>query len=357
MLPAETTDDEQLLAMTAAAAAAPRSTPAPGGERPVPPSPAAERPAIAAPPRAKPAGSSPSAATAASSPIEEEFETIDFYIQQGMFDEAREELGEILRRYPNHPLVLAKLREVEEASGTGAAPPVPAVPLAAAPPPVPPAPPPVPPAPPPAPEPAPAPKRAPAGAPPAVVAGLAVAGGGGGGGGARPMQQVDAKDFETHYDLGIAYKEMGLFADAIREFELILETPGKEVLCYTMIGLCYSAKGQQSEAISNFKKGLYVEPITDMETISLYYELGAAYERLNDAREALYYFEKVLKRDPRFRDVEQRVVTLKQLVAGAGSGGRSGGNGGGEGANGGRDAEVDAAFDGLLDPDGGKSRN
>jgi tetratricopeptide (TPR) repeat protein len=138
--------------------------------------------------------------------------------------------------------------------------------------------------------------------------------------------QLDLKDFDSHYDLGIAYKEMGLYNDAIREFELIAEAPGREVLCHTLIGLCYSSKGMQSEAISQFKKGLYVDGITDNESVSLYYELGAAYEKLKDAREALYYYEKVLKRDPTFRDVQRRVTALRPLAAPqSGRNGRAGG--------------------------------
>ena len=49
----------------------------------------------------------------------------------------------------------------------------------------------------------------------------------------------------------------------------------------------------QTDAIGQFKKGLYVEGITEREALSLYFELGQAYERLSDPREALYYYEKV----------------------------------------------------------------
>src|SRR5205823_13750324 len=118
---------------------------------------------------------------------------------------------------------------------------------------------------------------------------------------------VTAEDFETHYDLGIAYKEMGLLDDAITEFKLVMKDPAREVQCHLMIGLCCLEKGLQTEAIGNFKKGLYVEGISERESLSLYFELGQAYERLGDPREALYYYEKVVKRDPRFRNVEKLV--------------------------------------------------
>ncbi len=64
-------------------------------------------------------------------------------------------------------------------------------------------------------------------------------------------------------------------------------------------------------SISQFKTGLYVEGITDRETIALYFELGQAYERLEDLREALYYYEKVAKKDPKFRSVGAKVEELE----------------------------------------------
>jgi len=223
--------------------------------------------------------------------------------------------------------VLAKLREIDEAeqAATGAppaaAPPPPAPPSAVAAPPPPVATPPAAPAKPmfpaavaPPSPPSSSPRASVAGAAPAAPAALAS------GSAVRrlPEQPIDLKDFETHYDLGIAYKEMGLYNDAIREFEMIAQAPGREVLCHTMIGLCFSARGMLSEAISQFKKGLYVEGITDMETVSLYYELGQCYEKLGDPREALYYYEKVAKRDPKFRDVAKRVEAVKQKLEGGG---------------------------------------
>src|SRR5213079_2275858 len=140
--------------------------------------------------------------------------------------------------------------------------------------------------------------------------------------------------------LGIAYKEMGLLDDAIGEFKLCMKDPSREVQCHLMIGLCSLEKGQVTEAIGHFKKGLYVEGITERESLSLYFELGQAYERLNDPREALYYYDKVIKRDPRFRNVEQRVEALR-----SGSNAEPVAQPGAKPAS--RD-DVDEAFDTLL---------
>jgi tetratricopeptide (TPR) repeat protein len=119
------------------------------------------------------------------------------------------------------------------------------------------------------------------------------------------------EDSDTHYDLGIAYREMGLLDDAITEFKVAMRARDKEVLCHMMIGLCYIEKDMLSEAISQFKTGLYVEGITERETIALYFELGQAYEHLEDYREALYYYEKVAKKDTRFREVGKRIEEIQ----------------------------------------------
>ncbi len=123
-------------------------------------------------------------------------------------------------------------------------------------------------------------------------------------------EQIGLEDTDTHFDLGIAYKEMGLLDDAIHEFDLSKGNPQRECIAYTMMGLCYVEKGEISEAIAHFKKGLYADQKSDREELGLYFELGAAYELLHDPKEALYYYQKVEKREPNFRNVGDKVKQL-----------------------------------------------
>ena len=123
-------------------------------------------------------------------------------------------------------------------------------------------------------------------------------------------QQVGHEDTDTHFDLGIAYKEMGLLADAISEFEICTKNPVRQCIAHTMVGLCLLEKNDVTGAIGAFKKGLYAEQKTDREELGLYYELGRAYELLRDPKEAVYYYEKVKKRDATFRGVEDRIRAL-----------------------------------------------
>ncbi|HEY1548680.1 MAG TPA: tetratricopeptide repeat protein, partial [Kofleriaceae bacterium] len=124
---------------------------------------------------------------------------------------------------------------------------------------------------------------------------------------------VDEGDAETHYDLGLAYKEMGLFDEAIKAFEKTLRAPNREVQCRVMIGMCHREQGNPQEAIHQFKQGLHANP-SDRERLSLYYEIGQTYESIGDGGEALYYFEAVTKRDPSFADAGPRADMLRESV-------------------------------------------
>ncbi len=122
--------------------------------------------------------------------------------------------------------------------------------------------------------------------------------------------QVGEGDSDTHFDLGIAYKEMGLLDDAVSEFELAKKNPVKECIAYTMIGLCRMEQRKFTDAIGFFKRGLYSDRKTDREEIGLYFELAEAYAALEDPKEALFYYEKVRRRDPKFRGVSDRINHL-----------------------------------------------
>jgi tetratricopeptide (TPR) repeat protein len=235
--------------------------------------------------------------------LEDDLDEADFFVSQNLFAEARGILAELLGRYPNHPLVLAKLQDIDaqEQAAAPSPPPVVAPRPAAA---------------------APAPARK-----PAVIA-----------------KALGDEDADTHYDLGLAYREMGLHDEAIKEFLLVKDTPGRSVQCHLMIGLCHAERGKLDDAVIEFKNGLYVDGITDRESLALYFELGAAYEGLRDAKEALYYYEKVQKRDPRFREVDKRIAAVKAMSAAAASSSAAGGRT----ADDERDDSVDAVLD-LVD--------
>ena len=125
------------------------------------------------------------------------------------------------------------------------------------------------------------------------------------------------EDTDTHYDLGIAYREMGLIDDAISEFEVAMRAKDKRALCHMMIGLIHMDRQDFSKAVEQFSSGLLVEGLQDQEAINIRYELGAAHEAADQLPQALDAYLQVARLSPRFRDVSNKVKELRATLGGA----------------------------------------
>jgi len=125
---------------------------------------------------------------------------------------------------------------------------------------------------------------------------------------------LDEKDFETHYNLGIAYKEMDLYDEAIQEFRLAAGDPGRALACANLVGLCQLSKGDAPQAIRELKAGLEIGGHPRDAYHSLRYDLGVAYEAQGDLGMALECFEKLQGENARFRDVRVRAKTLRDRL-------------------------------------------
>ena len=122
--------------------------------------------------------------------------------------------------------------------------------------------------------------------------------------------QVAENDSATHYDLGVAYKEMGLLPDAIGEFEMAGRDQARECMCYAMIGMIYLEQNQLDRAAEAYVRALSAAQKTVEQEMSLYYDLGNVYEMKGKNQDALYYFQKIARRDPGYRDVADRIQQL-----------------------------------------------
>lgn len=123
--------------------------------------------------------------------------------------------------------------------------------------------------------------------------------------------QVSDSDSSTHYDLGVAYKEMGLLPDAINEFAIAAQDQKFECTCNAMIGMIYLEKGELDRSAEAYVRALGATQKTIDQEMSLYYDLGNVYEMKRGNAEALYYFQKIARRDPGYRDVKDRIDALK----------------------------------------------
>ncbi len=123
--------------------------------------------------------------------------------------------------------------------------------------------------------------------------------------------QVSENDSATHYDLGVAYKEMGLIADAIHEFELAARDALRECNCFAMIGMVYLEQNQLDRAAESYVRALSAPNKTVEQEMNLYYDLGTVYEMKGKSQDALYYFQKIARRDPGYRDIAERITGLQ----------------------------------------------
>ena len=128
---------------------------------------------------------------------------------------------------------------------------------------------------------------------------------------------VKPEDVETHYDLGIAYKEMGLLEDGIGEFEQAAAAAAgkkKEIDSLVMVGLCRVEKGELTEATEAFQRTLGLPQVTSESAKAVHFELALVLEKMGKAADALHHFQKVQKIDPKFRDVAQAIARVESLA-------------------------------------------
>jgi tetratricopeptide (TPR) repeat protein len=126
-------------------------------------------------------------------------------------------------------------------------------------------------------------------------------------------QQLDSEDYDTHYNLGIAYKEMGLIDEAIGEFQLASKDPKRAVECASMLGLCFLEKGMPQLAIKWYRKGLEMPEIRAEENVGLLYDLGSAYVEVGDTENAQKAFVEVYSLNPNYRDIVNRIKQLEDV--------------------------------------------
>jgi tetratricopeptide (TPR) repeat protein len=117
-------------------------------------------------------------------------------------------------------------------------------------------------------------------------------------------------DYRSHYDLGMAYMEMDLLSEAIREYQVASRSPQFQVKCLEMIGLCFVRQNQPQLAIKQLSKGLAMIGTDSEESLGMKYNLGLAYEMVGDFAAARVNFEDVYVVDVTFRDVAEKVAKL-----------------------------------------------
>jgi tetratricopeptide (TPR) repeat protein len=127
-------------------------------------------------------------------------------------------------------------------------------------------------------------------------------------------ENVEAEDYQSHYDLGVAFKEMGLVDEAIAEFQKALRGPANRTRTYEAIGNCFIEKGQPAMAATILGRALAEKGMTDDQLVGVLYLLGRAHEATGKTDEAMVMYQRVFVVDIQFQDVADRLSALENAA-------------------------------------------
>ncbi len=131
---------------------------------------------------------------------------------------------------------------------------------------------------------------------------------------------TEDEDLETHYNLGIAFREMGLLEEAISEFQKVAKATdsGREfrytMQCCTLLGLAFMEKGQPAIAAIWYERALQTPGNDPESTLALRYDLGVAQESAGEPEAALKSFSQVYAMNIDYRDVAERITALQKPI-------------------------------------------
>jgi len=131
---------------------------------------------------------------------------------------------------------------------------------------------------------------------------------------------AEDEDLETHYNLGVAFREMGLLEEAISEFQKVAKANDKgrafryALQCCTLLGLAFMEKNQPSIAAMWYERALQTPGIDPETALALRYDLGMAQESAGDSEAALKSFSQVYANNIDYRDVADRIAALEKAA-------------------------------------------
>ena len=121
----------------------------------------------------------------------------------------------------------------------------------------------------------------------------------------RDLEYAEAQDSHTHYNLGIAYLEVELYDEAIREFEWALKDPKMLFHATCKLGKCYRAKGELNRAVEYLEKALDAKEMTSNESVECSYDLAMILINFGDKKRAKNLLTEIELTYPGYKDVRK----------------------------------------------------
>jgi tetratricopeptide (TPR) repeat protein len=131
-------------------------------------------------------------------------------------------------------------------------------------------------------------------------------------------ENISSEDAASHYDLGLAFMEMGLVDEAIAEFQVALRAGASPLATLELLGRCFVDKGQPAVASRVLERALMIPGTGEADVVGVVYQLGRCHEAMGSSAAAQEAYERVLAFDIRFRDTMSRLEALRRASAASG---------------------------------------
>ncbi|MDB4907268.1 MAG: hypothetical protein JWO05_2052 [Gemmatimonadetes bacterium] len=127
-------------------------------------------------------------------------------------------------------------------------------------------------------------------------------------------ENVDEGDYQSHYDLGVAFKEMGLLDEAIGEFQKALRGKDNRVRTYEAIGSCFIEKEQYQMGSTILGRALAEPGMGDDQLVGVLYLMGRSAEAQGKPSDAVTFYQRVFVVDIQFQDVADRLAAVENAA-------------------------------------------
>lgn len=125
-------------------------------------------------------------------------------------------------------------------------------------------------------------------------------------------------EFNSHFNIGLAYFDIELYDDAIEEFQTAyrltqdIGTPTFIFQCCMLLGKCFRLKQMPRPALIWLKKALDTKAYPLSEHLELLYELAGVHEELGESKKALTLYQEIAQSSPNYQDITQRIKILQE---------------------------------------------
>ncbi len=123
---------------------------------------------------------------------------------------------------------------------------------------------------------------------------------------AKVHEEIGDTDPDARYNLGIAYKEMGLLDEAVKEFRLAMAKPELLVGASSMLADTLAELGNADAATAVLDEALAGEPVSVEQRRDLRYHKAVLLSRGGREEEARKIFVSLYQESPGYRDVKAR---------------------------------------------------